>query len=60
MDERHAGPCDVFGKASSASTLAQGKRHCTPSKKNGSSRITGKDALDLHEKEFAIPVAVRH
>ena len=28
--------------------------------KNGSSRITGKDALDLHEKEFAIPVTVRH
>ena len=26
----------------------------------GSSRITGKDALDLHEKEFAIPVTVRH
>ncbi|WP_273828193.1 hypothetical protein, partial [Pseudomonas sp. SBT1-2] len=28
--------------------------------KKGSSRITGKDALDLHEKEFAIPVTVRH
>jgi hypothetical protein len=26
----------------------------------GSSRITGKHALDLHEKEFAIPVTVRH
>ncbi len=26
----------------------------------GSSRIAGKDALDLHEKEFAIPVTVRH
>ncbi|WP_218829906.1 hypothetical protein, partial [Pseudomonas lundensis] len=26
----------------------------------GSSRITGKDVLDLHEKEFAIPVTVRH
>jgi hypothetical protein len=26
----------------------------------GSSRITGKDALDLHEKELAIPVTVRH
>lgn len=26
----------------------------------GSSRITGKDALDLHEKEFAIPITVRH
>ncbi|MEJ5061926.1 hypothetical protein WH266_27565, partial [Pseudomonas sp. MYb330] len=25
-------------------------------KKKGSSRITGKDALDLHEKELAIPV----
>ncbi|MBS5839191.1 MAG: hypothetical protein KID05_08465, partial [Pseudomonas sp.] len=28
--------------------------------KKGSSRITGKDALDLYEKEFAIPVTVRH
>ena len=26
----------------------------------GSSRITGKDALDLHEKELAISVTVRH
>jgi hypothetical protein len=26
----------------------------------GSSRITGKDALDLHEKELAIPVTIRH
>ena len=26
----------------------------------GSSRIAGKDALDLHEKEFAVPVTVRH
>jgi hypothetical protein len=25
-----------------------------------SSRITGKDALGLHEKEFAVPVTVRH
>lgn len=31
----------------------------TPNKK-GSSRITGKDALDLHEKELAISVTVRH
>ena len=31
-----------------------------PRQKKGSSRITGKDALDLHEKEFAIPVTVRH
>ena len=31
-----------------------------PELKNGSSRITGKDALDLHEKELAIPVTVRH
>ena len=28
--------------------------------KKGSSRIAGKDALDLHEKEFAVPVTVRH
>lgn len=27
---------------------------------NGYSRITGKDALDLHEKELAIPVTVGH
>lgn len=26
----------------------------------GSLRITGKDALDLHEKELAVPVAIRH
>lgn len=26
----------------------------------GSSQITGKDALDFHEKELAIPVTVRH
>jgi hypothetical protein len=26
----------------------------------GSSRITGKDALDLHEKELAVSVTVRH
>ena len=26
----------------------------------GSLRSTGKDALDLHEKELAIPVTVRH
>ena len=26
----------------------------------GSARITGKDALDPHEKELAIPVTVRH
>ena len=32
----------------------------TNAQKKGSSRITGKDALDLHEKEFAIPVTVRH
>ncbi|MEJ5061916.1 hypothetical protein WH266_27515, partial [Pseudomonas sp. MYb330] len=93
MDERHAGPCDVFAKYTipvgasllsiakgqsttllnvstpsragshkgfcSASTLAQEKRHCIQPIKNGSSRITGKDALDLHEKELAIPVTVR-
>ena len=29
-------------------------------RKNGSSRIVGKDALDLHEKEFAVPVTVSH
>ena len=32
----------------------------TAPNKKGSSRITGKDALDLHEKEFAVPVTVRH
>lgn len=26
----------------------------------GSLRVAGKDALDLHEKEFTIPVTVRH
>ncbi|MGY3300608.1 hypothetical protein ACVWY1_005086, partial [Pseudomonas sp. TE6288] len=26
----------------------------------GSSRIAGKVILDLHEKEFAVPVAVSH
>jgi len=35
-------------------------RCCSKSAKNGSSRITGKDALDLHEKQLAIPVTVRH
>ena len=30
------------------------------SKKKGSSRITGKDTLDLREKELAVSVAVRH
>ncbi|MGF6393327.1 hypothetical protein QFZ86_002235, partial [Pseudomonas plecoglossicida] len=28
--------------------------------KKGSSRIAGKVILDLHEKEFAVPVAVGH
>jgi hypothetical protein len=32
----------------------------TYSEKFGSSRITGKDALDLHKEELAIPVTVRH
>ena len=36
------------------------RRRWSPEQKLGSSRITGKDALDLHEKEFAIPVTVRH
>ena len=31
--------------------------HC---QKKGSSQIAWKDTLDLHEKEFAIPVTLRH
>jgi hypothetical protein len=37
-----------------ASSVSKPLRLC------GSSRITGKDALDLHEKKFAVPVTVRH
>jgi hypothetical protein len=43
-------------------SLIQETTVCPPSRGLffGSSRITGKDALGLHEKEFAVPVAVRH
>ncbi|WP_218829917.1 hypothetical protein, partial [Pseudomonas lundensis] len=35
-----------------------GEEKWPPGQIFGSSRITGKDVLDLHEKEFAIPVTV--
>ncbi|WP_207246417.1 hypothetical protein, partial [Pseudomonas sp. GW531-T4] len=38
--------------------LADGGKTEITGNKKGSSRNTGKDALDLHEKEFAIPVTV--
>ena len=34
------------------------RHHFSFVSKNDSSRITGKGALDLHEKELAVPVAV--
>jgi hypothetical protein len=54
----------AFHREQSGNTQARSHRFMLRSpnrrQKKGSSRIAGKDALDLHEKEFAIPVTVRH